>query len=71
MSGLRNILFQEYHMEMRHKCASNRIVWIVTLMGTLIYGKRLVSQPDEMDKLDGQLLARFYYHIFLLLVVSF
>lgn len=45
--------------DVRCKCAQARMVWIVTLMGTLIYGKRLVSQPDEMDKLDGQLLARY------------
>ncbi|CAJ0572530.1 unnamed protein product, partial [Mesorhabditis spiculigera] len=38
--------------------AEGRLAWLLTLMGTAIFGKSTVQNTDEFDELDGKLLLR-------------
>ncbi|GMS80054.1 hypothetical protein PENTCL1PPCAC_2229, partial [Pristionchus entomophagus] len=40
------------------RIAHGRLVWVVTLMGTAIFGKSTSSNNDEHDKMDGEMLSR-------------
>ncbi|CAB3396860.1 unnamed protein product [Caenorhabditis bovis] len=38
--------------------AEGRIVWLITLIGTAVFGKNTSTSSDSHDKLDGELIAR-------------
>ncbi|KJH50942.1 hypothetical protein DICVIV_02903 [Dictyocaulus viviparus] len=47
--------------DIRVVIAEGRLVWLVTLIGTAVFGKTAVSNNEEHDKLDGDLVARRAY----------
>ncbi|EYB96769.1 hypothetical protein Y032_0147g2599 [Ancylostoma ceylanicum] len=44
--------------DVRVHIAEGRLVWLVTLIGTAVFGKTAVSNNEEHDKMDGDLVAR-------------
>uniref|UniRef100_A0A0N4YFH9 Ran-binding protein 16 (inferred by orthology to a D. melanogaster protein) n=1 Tax=Nippostrongylus brasiliensis TaxID=27835 RepID=A0A0N4YFH9_NIPBR len=44
--------------DIRVLIAEGRLVWLVTLIGTAVFGKTAVSNNEEHDKMDGDLVAR-------------
>uniref|UniRef100_A0A183F2V4 Xpo1 domain-containing protein n=1 Tax=Heligmosomoides polygyrus TaxID=6339 RepID=A0A183F2V4_HELPZ len=44
--------------DIRVVIAEGRLVWLVTLIGTAVFGKTAVSNNEEHDKMDGDLVAR-------------
>ncbi|KAE9413928.1 hypothetical protein Angca_009159, partial [Angiostrongylus cantonensis] len=44
--------------DIRVVIAEGRLVWLVTLIGTAVFGKTAVSNNEDHDKLDGNLVSR-------------
>ncbi|VDK43976.1 unnamed protein product, partial [Cylicostephanus goldi] len=47
-----------WFIDLRVRIAEGRLVWLVTLIGTAVFGKTAVSNNEEHDKMDGDLVAR-------------
>uniref|UniRef100_A0A1I7XM47 Xpo1 domain-containing protein n=1 Tax=Heterorhabditis bacteriophora TaxID=37862 RepID=A0A1I7XM47_HETBA len=44
--------------DLRVRIAEGRLIWLVTLIGTAVFGKTAVSNNEDHDKMDGELIAR-------------